>query len=99
MAALPILKKGCCWRVRDGYSIRIHKDRWIPNHPTNKVLYLASEDTDGMLVADILDPDPHCWRRELITSLFHTDDAEACRGNMFNSIESSTCARYSTVDV
>ena len=41
------------------------------------LIYLASQDTDGMLVADLLDPDLHCWRRELITSLFHTDDAEA----------------------
>ena len=68
------LKRGI---VGDGYSIRVHEDRWIPNHPTNKVLYPASEDTDGMLVVDLLDPDLHCWRRELITSLFHTDDAEA----------------------
>ena len=77
MATLPILKKGCCWRVGDGYSIRVHEDRWIPNHPTNTVLYPASQDTDGILVVDLLDLDLHCWRRELITSLFHTDDAEA----------------------
>ena len=59
MAALPILKKGCCWRVGDGYSIRVHEDRWIPNHRTNKVLYPASQDTNGMLVADLLDPNLH----------------------------------------
>ena len=80
MAALTILKNGCCWRVGNGFSIRVHEDRWIPNHPTNKVLYPASEETNGMLVADLLDPDLQCWRRELITSMFHIDDAEAiCR--------------------
>ena len=80
IAALTILKNGCCWRLENGYSISVHKDRWIPNHPTNKILYPASEETDGLLVADLLDPDLQCWRRELITSLFHTNDAEAiCR--------------------
>ena len=44
--------------IGNGYSIRVHKDRWIPNHPTNKVLYLANEETDGMLVADLLDSEP-----------------------------------------
>ena len=77
MAAQPILKNGCCWRVGNGYSVRAQEDRWIPNHPTNKVLYLANEETDGMLVADLLDPELHCWRRELINSLFHTDVAKA----------------------
>ena len=38
MAAPHILKNGCCWRVGNGYSIRVHEDRWIPNHPTNKIL-------------------------------------------------------------
>ncbi|KAL0009208.1 hypothetical protein SO802_010710 [Lithocarpus litseifolius] len=80
MAAQPILKNGCCWRIGNGYSIRVLEDRWIPNHPTNKILYPASEEFDGRLVADLLDPDLHCWRRELITSVFHIDDAEAiCR--------------------
>ena len=80
MAAQPILKNGCCWKVRNGYSIRVHKVRWIPNHPTNKILYPASEETEGMLVADLLDPDLQYWRRKLITSVFHIDDVEAiCR--------------------
>ena len=30
MAALPILKAGCCWRVGDGASIKILVDKWIP---------------------------------------------------------------------
>ncbi|KAK9998230.1 hypothetical protein SO802_017833 [Lithocarpus litseifolius] len=80
MAAQSILKNGCCWRTGNGYSISVFEDRWIPNHPTNKILYPASEEFDGRLVADLLDPDLHCWRRELITSVFHTDDVEAiCR--------------------
>ena len=29
VAALPILKVGCCWRVRNGLSIRVSGDKWI----------------------------------------------------------------------
>ena len=57
MVAQSILKNGCCLRVGNGYSIRVHEDRWIPNHPTNKIVYLASEETNGMLVADLLNMD------------------------------------------
>ena len=39
IAAQPILKKGCCWWVGDGSTIRVTQDRWIPNYPTNKVLH------------------------------------------------------------
>lgn len=80
MATHPILKNGCCWRVGNGSSIRVHEDRWIPNYPTNKVLYPAYEETEGLLVADLIGSDLHWWRRELIMSIFHTEDVEAiCR--------------------
>ena len=35
LAAQPILRKGGCWRVGNGSSIRVTKDSWIPNHPTH----------------------------------------------------------------
>ena len=41
VAALPILKSGCCWRVGNGVSIRVHKDKWIPNYPENKIPHPA----------------------------------------------------------
>lgn len=44
MAAQPILKKGCCWRVGDRSEIRLLKDKWIPNYPTNKVLHPPVEE-------------------------------------------------------
>ena len=36
MAAQLILKKGSCWRVGYGSGIRVLKDKWIPNRPTNR---------------------------------------------------------------
>ena len=37
MATMPFLKSGCCWRVGSGDEIRIRKDKWIPNYPSNMV--------------------------------------------------------------
>ncbi|KAK9991446.1 hypothetical protein SO802_026431 [Lithocarpus litseifolius] len=77
MAALPILKAGCCWHVGEGSSIKVQADKWLPNHPTNKILHSANEDVEDWLVSDLIDLEMHWWRRELITTIFHREDAEA----------------------
>ena len=38
-------------------SIRILKDTWIPNHPTNKVLHAPLNIDEEMMVSELLDPD------------------------------------------
>ena len=77
-------------------SIRIHWDWWIPNHPTNKVLYLANEETESLLLSDLIDQELHWWKRELIMSLFHNEDAEAiCRIPLSHR---DRCPRYNYVD-
>ena len=76
VAALPILQAGYCWRVSNGSSISVIGDRWIPNHPTNKVLHPNHELLDEMAVSELINLEIHAWRSELITSIFHQDDAE-----------------------
>lgn len=61
MATLPILKSSCCWRVGNDSSIRVQWDRWIPNHPTHKIFYLTNEETEDLLVSDLIDPNLHWW--------------------------------------
>ena len=63
IAALPILKTSCCWRVGNDSSIRVRWDRWIPNHPTHKILYPTNEETEDLLVSDFIDPDLHWWMK------------------------------------
>ncbi|XP_075665092.1 uncharacterized protein LOC142634705 [Castanea sativa] len=43
VAAFPIMKSGCCWRVGNGHSIQILGDKWIPNHPTNAHLHIIKD--------------------------------------------------------
>uniref|UniRef100_A0A7N2LK24 Reverse transcriptase zinc-binding domain-containing protein n=1 Tax=Quercus lobata TaxID=97700 RepID=A0A7N2LK24_QUELO len=57
MAAKPILQRGSCWRVGNRAAIRILKDAWIPNHPTNKVLHLSENIDEEMTVSELIDLD------------------------------------------
>lgn len=80
LAALPILRLGSCWGVGNGSSISVVGDRWLPNHPTNKILYPRHELVEDLAVSDLIDPELHIWRRDMIMGMFHKEDAEAiCR--------------------
>ncbi|XP_075645269.1 putative mitochondrial protein AtMg00310 [Castanea sativa] len=57
MAAQPVLKKGCYWRVGDGSSIRVMTERWIPYHPTNKILVHPVKEEWEWRVSELIDPD------------------------------------------
>ena len=80
MATLPILKSGCCWRVRSSHSIQVIGDKWIPNYPTNAPMLLVKDEVKEVTVAELIDQDLHAWRSEFITDMFKQEDAEAiCR--------------------
>ena len=80
MVAQPILKSGHCWRVGNGSSISVLRDRWIPNYPTNKILHPVNENLDEMLVSNLINLELLVWRSEEIMSTFHRKDTEAiCR--------------------
>ena len=59
MAALPILRSGCCWRVGNGESIDATNDKWIPNYPSNKLLQSVNDMEEGWKVLDYIDWDLH----------------------------------------
>ena len=59
VASLPILQAGHCWKVHNGSSIRVIGDRWIPNHPTNKVLHPNHDLLDEMVVLELINLEIH----------------------------------------
>lgn len=77
IAAQPILKKGCCWRVGDGSSIRVTCDKWITNYPTNRVVHLPVAVDSEWRVSDLIDRDLQWWNRGYIERNFHREDAAA----------------------
>ena len=80
MATKSVLKSGCCWRVGDGLSFRVAEDKWIPNHPTNRILNPTEVEDEEWWVANLVNQDLNWWNREFIMSRFHNEDVEAiCR--------------------
>ena len=80
VAALPILKSGCCWRVGNGESIEATMDKWIPNYPSNKILHPMHGMEEGWRVSDLIDWDIHGWKRDIIMAHFNREEAETiCR--------------------
>ena len=76
MDAFPILRSGYCWRVGNGSSISVLEDKWIPNHPTNKVLHPIHELVDEMAISELIDLELHVWRGDMIMTLFHREDVD-----------------------
>ena len=77
MAALPIVRAGHCWRVGDGFSINVYRDRWIPNYPTNKPFLSMSDDEEEVWVSSLINQDLHVWRRDFIMANFNREEGEA----------------------
>ena len=77
IAAQPILRKGCCWRVGSGSSIRVLSDKWLPHHPSNKILAPPNEVGEDWLVSELIDWNNFQWDYSLIDKAFSKYDAEA----------------------
>ena len=52
------------------------EDKWIPNHPDNKILFPVEYDEWEWRVSDLIDWSVHQWDRERIYMLFNQFDAE-----------------------
>ena len=77
LAAQPILRKGCCWRVGNGVSIRVLQDCWLPNHPTKKIFFQSEEEIWEWRVSNLVDWQIHQWDKERIMAILHQFDANA----------------------
>ncbi|KAL0006567.1 hypothetical protein SO802_008069 [Lithocarpus litseifolius] len=77
VAALPVLRIGHCWRVGDGFSINVYRDRWIPNYSTNKPLSSVRDDEEEVLVSSLINHDLQVWQRDFILAKFNREEGEA----------------------
>ena len=77
LATKEILERGHCWRVGDRSTIWVIKDRWIPKHPTNKVIHMVLDKEWEWRVAELIGWSTHTWDSQYIEEKFHSDDATA----------------------
>jgi hypothetical protein len=77
--ARELLMEGLCWRVGNGKSIKIWRDKWIPR-PTSYTIQ-----SPGVLlllearVEELIDEQTRSWNIPLIRSLFHEDEVDIIR--------------------
>lgn len=60
-----------------GLDIRVITDKWIPNHPSNMVIYPSQEVEWEWRVMELIDWIVGAWDRHFIETKFHKKDAEA----------------------
>ena len=59
LAAQPVLRRRCYWRVGNDASIHVLKDYWLPNQSTRKILFQPEEDIWEWRVSDLIDWQTH----------------------------------------
>lgn len=71
----PLLKEGLIWRVGDGKSIRIWRDKWLPSPVTHMVQSPVCELSPEAKVSELIDAETLWWKTPLISALFHFEEA------------------------
>jgi ribonuclease HI len=71
-----LLKEGLIWRVGNGYSIKIWKDRWLPNPTTYQVFSPPTILDPNASVNELLDGDSKWWNSQLVESIFSAEESQ-----------------------
>ncbi|KAK3189299.1 hypothetical protein Dsin_028860 [Dipteronia sinensis] len=70
-----LLMKGLRWKVGNGRSIRIFKDRWLPR--PNAFTPITPDPGNDLRVAALIDCDPPGWNLEMLDQTLFPVDMEA----------------------
>jgi len=66
VAAQGIVKKGLCWRVRNGRKIWFWQDNWIPNSYSHKIISPRGLFPLDYKVCEFIDDEKKCWDLKLL---------------------------------
>ncbi|MCI01564.1 ribonuclease H protein [Trifolium medium] len=73
--AMWVIRKGVCWRVGNGHTIRVWEDRWLPFQNTSQLLTPKPEATNIHMVRDLMLEGTKQWNQPLIENLFYSFEA------------------------
>ena len=77
MIAQKIVKLGCRWQVRNGASVGIWTDKWLPKPSTFKVISLPNKTFELSRVSDLIDPLKCEWQIDLVRQVFLQPDVQS----------------------
>ncbi|XP_024164131.1 uncharacterized mitochondrial protein AtMg00310-like [Rosa chinensis] len=64
-ATRDLLRDGSIWQIRDGVSVSVVNDSWIPSLPSHKPQVITANQHDVVLVSDIIVA-PNVWNEEKV---------------------------------
>lgn len=62
------------WRIRNGESTNIWKDKWISKTITNRIQSQRVSLSENVTVAELIDPNGPRWEDELIQTFFSAEE-------------------------
>lgn len=68
------MEKGLRWRIGDGRTVYIWKDKWIPNDTGGKTLSIRPTNCTLTMVHELLDHHRKCCKRQLVEQLFQPQE-------------------------
>lgn len=74
--ARETLEGGLWWRVGNGESIKVWKDKWIPSSSTPQILSPMNELDEEARVSSLIDPRSGEWNMPLLRSIFSPWEVE-----------------------
>ena len=77
MEAKFLIDQGSRWRVGDGRSIRVWRDRWTPDQFYYRTPLPPGNAEEDLRVSSLLEDDGLAWNHNKIRSTFSTNDVKA----------------------
>ena len=77
MAVQKIVKQGCRWLVKNGASVGIWTDKWLPKPSTFKVISPPNNTFEISKVSDHIDPLKCEWQTDLVRQVFLQPDVQS----------------------
>ena len=85
MVAQEVVRKGLRCQVGNGRSIRIWKDKWLPNPSSYKVTFPLSTLHEDSRVVELIDSGNETWKQEVLNQVFLPHEAEKIEGIALSS--------------
>ena len=80
LSARDVIHKRMIWRVRNGESMRIKGDRWLPNQACCSAISPLPQVDDDTRVSSLTDQDRFAWKESLVKELFLPHEADMILG-------------------
>ena len=63
------------WRIGNGESVRIKKDKWLPSQPSKYIVSAIPQMPPDSKVSDLIDQDNTAWKTDVVQQLFLPQEA------------------------